>query len=133
MQVLRQYVDLIQQFKAKKEELSIVIGDDKTLIHQFFDGIAHKKYRTDEEAAKDLYNEKPTFPAYKTLKSELKKRLASAVLILDFKQPVLNEFQQAYYICQKNWATINILAGRLKARIRTALASLFLNSLLRVL
>ena len=122
MQVLRQYVDLIQQFKAKKEELSIVIGDEKTLIYQFFDGIAQGKYRTDEEAAKGLYNEKPNFPAYKTLKSEFKKRLVSAVLILDFKQPVLNEFQQAYYICQKNWATINILAGRFKAKAAIDLA-----------
>ena len=122
MQVLRQYVDLIQQFKAKKEELSIVIGDEKTLIYQFFDGIAQGKYLNDEDAAKDLYNEKPTLPAYKTLKSEFKKRLASAVLILDFKQPVLNDLQQAYYICQKNWATINILIGRFKTKAAIDLA-----------
>ncbi len=122
MQILKQYVDLIQQFKAKKEELSIVIGDDKTLIYQFFDGIAQGKYRNDEDAAKDLYNEKPNFPAYKTLKSEFKKRLASAVVILDFKQPILNEFQQAYYICHKNWATISILVGRQKMKAAIDLA-----------
>ncbi len=123
MKVLKQYVDLIQQFKARKEELTIIIGDEKTMLYKFYEGIAEKKYLTDEDASIDLYNgEKPTYPAYKTLKSEFKKRLISGVLILDFKQPILNDVQQAYYICQKNWATINILVGRQKMRATIDLA-----------
>ncbi len=122
MQILKQYVDLIQQFKAKPEELNIVIGDEKTMLFQFFKGISTKKYLTDEDASKDLYHENPSFPAYKTLKSEFKKRLLSAVLILDYKQPALNDVQQAYYVCQKNWAAINIFIGRQKTKAAIDLA-----------
>ena len=41
---------------------------------------------------------------------------------MDFKQPILNDVQQAYYTCQKNWATINILVGRQKTRAAIDLA-----------
>lgn len=122
MLVLRQYIDLIQQFRAKPDELTIMLGDEKTKTRQLFEAIAHKQFKTDEDAALNLYNANPTYPPYKTLKSELKKRLVNAILALDYKQPNLNDLQQAYYICQKNWAAINILVGRQKTRAAIDLA-----------
>lgn len=128
MHILREYVDLITLFKATKDELAIVVGDEKTLIYKFYEGIANRQFLTDEDAAKALYNQTPQFPAYKTLKSELKKRLINSVLVLDFKQSSLNDAQQAYYTCQKNWATINILLGRQKTEAVIDLAQTVLET-----
>jgi hypothetical protein len=122
MQTLKQYTDLILQFKIKKEELAVLVGGEETLMGRYFKGIAEGQYETDAEAAKDLYNQSVSYPAYKTLKSELKKRLIHAVSVLDFKQPLLNDVQQAYYTGQKNWSIINILLGRLKIQAAIDLA-----------
>lgn len=122
MKILKDYVELIQLFKATKDELKIVIGEEKTLLFKFYEGVANQKFMTDADASKALYNKPPTYPAYKTLKSEFKKRLINSVLILDFKQITLNDVQQAYYNCQKNWATINILLGRQKIQAAVDLA-----------
>jgi hypothetical protein len=114
LHILKQYVDVIRQFKVKKEELEFILGSETSLPHRFYKGIIDKSFLDDAEAAKLLYNEKPTHPPYKVLKTELKKKLMHAVLLLDSKQPEFNDMQQAYYQCQKNWATITILTGRFK-------------------
>jgi hypothetical protein len=114
LHILKQYVDVIQQFKVKKEELEFILGSETSLPHRFYKGIIDKFFSDDVQAALSLYNEKPSYPPYKVLKTELKKKLMHAVLLLDSKQPEFNDMQQAYYQCQKNWATITIMTGRFK-------------------
>jgi head-tail adaptor len=114
LHILKQYVDVIQQFKVKKGELEFILGSETSLPHRFYKGIIDKSFSDDAQASRLLYNEKPSYPPYKVLKTELKKKLMHAVLLLDSKQPEFNDMQQAYYQCQKNWATITILTGRLK-------------------
>ena len=115
LQIFKQYIDIIRQFKIKQEEINFIIGTENTLPYKLYIGIADKHFTNDETAAKILYNQKPSYPPYKVLKSELKKKLMHAILLLDSKQPDFNDVQQAYYQCQKNWAAINILTGRFKS------------------
>jgi hypothetical protein len=114
LHIFKQYIDLIQQFKVKKEELSLVLGSEELLPYKLYDIIVNTPNIDDEKAALLLYNQNANYPPYKVLKSELKKKLMHAVLLFDTKQLELNDVQQAYYQCQKNWATINVLTGRQK-------------------
>jgi tetratricopeptide (TPR) repeat protein len=114
MIVLKQYVELLQHFHLDDDEFKLLFGSHSSKLYTFYELIQAEKVVTDEDAAHALYGKKPTFPAYRVLKSELKKKLIHATLILDFKNPQLNDIQQAYYVCQRNWVTINILGGRQK-------------------
>ena len=114
LHIFKQYIDLIQQLKIKKEELSLILGSEELLPYKLYTILANTPNIDDETAAQLLYKQSATYPPYKVLKSELKKKLMHAVLLFDFKQLELNDVQQAYYQCHKNWATINILAGRFK-------------------
>jgi hypothetical protein len=113
--IFKQYIDLIQQLKVKKEELGLILGSEVLLPYRLYNIIANTPNIDDEKAALLLYNQNANYPAYKVLKSELKKKLMHAVLLFDSKQPDFNDVQQAYYQCQKNWATINVLNGRFKS------------------
>jgi hypothetical protein len=114
MKVLKQYVELLQHFTLNDDEVKLLFGSYNSKLYTFYELIDAEKIVTDEDAADALYGKKPTYPAYRVLKSELKKKLIHATLILDFKNPQLNDMQQAYYVCQRNWVTINILGGRQK-------------------
>ena len=113
--IIKQYVEIIQQFKIKKEELHWLIGEESSLQLRFYEGIAKQKFIDDAEAAKALYDNTPLFPAYRALKTEVKKKLMHAILLLDYKHPSMNDVQTAFYTCQKNWSIITILAGRGKS------------------
>jgi hypothetical protein len=126
LHIFKQYIDLIQQFKVKKEELSLVLGSEELLPYKLYDIIVNTPNIDDEKAALLLYNQNANYPPYKVLKSELKKKLMHAVLLFDTKQLDFNDVQQAYYQCQKNWATINVLIGRLKTDAAIDLAQLTL-------
>ena len=112
--ILKQYVEIIEQFKLRKEELHWLVGEEYSLQLKFYYGIAKKEFSNDVVAAQALYKKQPHYPAYKTLKVQLKKKLMHAVLLMDFKNPAFNDVQTAYYTCQKNWAVINIMGGRNK-------------------
>ena len=101
LQIFKQYIDIIRQFKIKQEDINFIIGTENSLPYKLYLGIADKEFTNDETAAKTLYNQKPSYPPYKVLKSELKKKLMHGVLLLDSKQPDFNDAQQAYYQGQK--------------------------------
>lgn len=116
MRKLRQYVDLIQQFKVKKQEINALLGSEQTKIHRFFEGIATRRWADDEDAiVKELYGE--TFDTkhapFRALKTELKKKLKNMLFLIDFKQPdILNDLQQAHYEVLRMEAAMKILIGR---------------------
>jgi hypothetical protein len=116
MQKLRQYVDLIQQFKVKTQEISAVLGGERTKIHQFFEGLAARRWSDDEGAAvRELYGDAfdTTHAPYRTLKTVLKKKLKNILFLIDFKQSdTLNELQQVRYEAVRTEATIKLLLGR---------------------
>ncbi len=122
MQILKEYVSLIKQFRPKSNEIAAIIGEPETLFNRFYYLIASGKCNSDEAAAEALYKAGADHPPYKSLKTELKKRLINTVLALDFRPSEMTDWQQAYYLCQKNWAAINVLMGRLKMKAAIDLA-----------
>ncbi len=135
MHKLRQYVDLIQQFKVKKQEIRAIMGDEKTKLYRFFEGLAAHRWKDDENAAvRELYGETfdTKYTAYRALKTELKKKLKSLLLLIDFKQPdLLNEYQQANYEIFRTEAAIKILVGRGKMDAAVDLAQHLLETALK--
>jgi hypothetical protein len=109
MQVLKEYITLIETFEFKKGEKEALLGNGDTKLAVFYDGILKGKYPTDAVAAKMLYNKKTNHAPYKALKSDLKKRLAQLVFIIDFKKTDWDGYTQAYYDGWKNWSMVNIL------------------------
>jgi hypothetical protein len=112
MQVLKEYIKLIESFEFKRGEKEAILGAPDTKLWNLYHGIHEGLFLTDSAAAKALYEKRSNFGSYKTLKYELKKRLGQLVLIVDFKKADLDDYQQAYYEGYKNWATVNILYRR---------------------
>jgi hypothetical protein len=134
MQKLRQYVDLIKQFKVKKQEINALIGDEQTKIHRFFDGLATRRWKDDDAAMQELYDglSDKKRASYRALKTELKKKLKSLILLIDFKQPdVLNDYQQAHYEVFRTEAATKILLGRGKIDAGMDLAQHLLDTALK--
>lgn len=119
MQKLKQYVDLIKQFKVKKQEVTALLGDDTTKLHRFFDGLAARRWKADEDAiVRELYGEQldTRHGPYRALKAELKKKLRNLLFLMDFHQPdVLNDVQEAHYDSLRTCAAVKILSGRGKS------------------
>lgn len=130
MQKLKQYVDLIKQFKVKKQEVHALLGDEQTKLYRFFEGLATRRWKDDEDAiVRELYGEAfdTRHAPYRALKTELKKKLINLLFLMDFKQTdALNEIQQVYYSALRTAAAIKILIGRGK---RQAAMDLCLNLL----
>jgi hypothetical protein len=118
MKILKQYIEVVDYFKVKKQDISIFIGEDNTKIRQFYEGISTNTWQDEDEAAAALYGADCTaaHPSFRVLKSELKKRLHFLMGgVLDFKQSdKMTEFQQAYYIMTRQQAILKILNGRAK-------------------
>lgn len=116
MKVLKQYVEVLDFFKIKKQELNTLIGEDSTKTRQFFEGIFKDKWQTEDEAAAELFGKDATsgHGSFRVLKTELKKRLHYLMGgVIDFKQPdKLAEFAQVYYITLRQQAILKMLSGR---------------------
>lgn len=119
MQKLKQYVDLIKQFKVKKQEITASLGEDKTKLHRFFNGLATRHWKADEDAiVRELYGEQfdTRHAPYRALKAELKKKLKNLLFLMDFHQPdVLNDIQEVHYDSLRTCTAIKILMGRGKS------------------
>ncbi len=116
MKILKQYVEVIDFFKVKKQDLNALIGDENTKTRQFFEGICNDKWQTEDDAAAELFGSAATsgHGSFRVLKTELKKRLHFLIGgAIDFKQPdKLTEFAQIVYITSRQQAILKILSGR---------------------
>lgn len=118
MKILKQYIEVIDFLKVKKQELNTLIGEDNTKVRQFFEGINANKWQSEDEAATALYGAgcDASHPSFRVLKTELKKRLHFLMGgVIDYKQPdKMTEFQQAHYVAIRQQTVLKILNGRLK-------------------
>ncbi len=118
MKILKQYIEVVDFFKVKKQELNTLIGDDNTKARQFFEGINADIWQNEDEAAAALYGADcdATHLSFRVLKTELKKRMHFLMGgVLDFKQAdTLTEFQQALYITIRQQTVLKLLNGRVK-------------------
>jgi len=123
---MRDLIDLIQIVtKPKLRAVELLSGTkkDTSRLQEFYDLIANGQLKSDEEAAKVLYNEDKQSPVYKKLRKNLKDRLVNALFVIDLNQSSYTDRQRAFYECYKEWAAAKILFGKnaRNAAVRMAL------------
>lgn len=100
---------------TKKKIKKIEIFDDHTLMdtqskfNEFYEALMTGKLKTDNEAAKYLYDSTPLDERYRQLKSRFRRRLLNTLFFLDVNLPATSTYDQAYYTCNKNWTLVKIL------------------------
>ena len=67
------------------------------------------KYRTDADAAEDIYNVEPTHPKYRKLKSRVKELLIRSLFSLHISHPKNSMVAVSAYDCVKNATSARIL------------------------
>ena len=123
MKDLIELVQIVTKPKLKAVELLSDTKKELSRLQEFYDHIASGQLKSDEEAAKVLYNEDKQAPVYKKLRKNLKDRLVSALFVIDLNQSSYTDRQKAYYECYKEWAAVKILFGKnaRNAAVRMAL------------
>lgn len=86
--------------------------DKNSKLGALFWGIAGGAIHTDEDALLLLYQTKEDNSTYRKLKSNLRDRLLDRLLHLDTSSKSFSDYQQAYYECHKNWASVKLLTGQ---------------------
>lgn len=77
-----------------------------------YEGIVKDQFKSDEEAAKILYDDESASPKYRKLKSDLKDRLVEAVSLSDINEKDMSDYQKAYYQCHREWLSLKLLSGQ---------------------
>ncbi|MCB0550584.1 MAG: hypothetical protein KDD19_23645 [Phaeodactylibacter sp.] len=105
----------ISKIVNRKKVRKIEIFDDHSLRHknskfnEFFEGLQGSKFKTDRDAAQQLYGCSPSDPKYRQLKSRFRKRLLNTLFFLDVNIPSASSYDRAYYSCNKDWALVKTL------------------------
>jgi hypothetical protein len=79
------------------------------LYLQLFKGITEGRYKSDEEAAFDLYQTSPKDKRYQMLKSRLKDRLINTLFFINHRKIHDSKYQQAVYQCNRNYFCAKLL------------------------
>jgi hypothetical protein len=80
-------------------------------MNKLLDALDAGSIDSDEEGAQLLFPEDKTGGKYRSLKSDLKTRLYSAVMNINSNQTKFNDYQRSYYQCHKQWVVVKILTG----------------------
>lgn len=120
MDKLKELTTIVNKHKIKRLELLNQVSKD-TKLFQLYEGIVDSKFLNDEDAFRELY-ETDNNDSYLKLKKRLENKLLNTIFLIDIDKPSFNDFQQAKYICDKNWALINFLLSRSAYKMATSLA-----------
>lgn len=103
MDALTELIELVTQKRIKKIELFDESSRNKNSNYfKLFDGIHSRKYKTDEEAAEDIYQCEASAKKYLILKTRLKQKLLNTLFFLDIsKTDGITEREQAFYECTR--------------------------------
>ncbi len=105
----------ISRIITKKKIRKIEVFDGATLdsanskFTEFYDALMAGKFKNDRDAATFLYDCGPTDDKYRQLKSRFRKRLLNTLFFLDTNMPSTNNYDRAYFSCNKDWTLIRIL------------------------
>ena len=105
----------ISKIVTKRKVRKIEIFDDrsfrqkKSKFNEFYEGLRTDKFKSDRDAAQQLYGCGPTDPKYRQLKSRFRKRLLNTLFFLDVNIPSTSSYDRAYYSCNKEWTLIKTL------------------------
>lgn len=110
MNSLRELISLITRKRIKKVELFDESNRNKASnYYKLFDGINTRKYATDAEAARDIYDCLPSEKKYLILKTRLKQKLLNTLFFLDYEGDKSTEYQKALYECNRQLYAIKVL------------------------
>ncbi len=110
MDSLRELISLITQKRIKKVELFDESNRNKTSnYYKLFDGIHSRKYGTDADAAKDIYDCLPSEKKYLILKTRLRQKLLNTLFFLDYDAEKSSEYHKVLYDCNKQVYAIKVL------------------------
>jgi len=132
MDKLNELVDIISRIKTQKIEL---IGSGNTkygkLITQLYEGIANKKYVSDQEAAIDIYGINYTPNNFAHLKKALTKKLLNMLFFIDISDVHFTNFQKKHIAAERQRSAIRILLARGAKNISIGLAEKLLKTSLK--
>lgn len=102
MESLGELINLITKKRIKKVELFDESSRNKqSNYYKLFEGIHSEKYKTDADAARDIYQCDPSEKKYLILKTRLKQKLLNTLYFLDMDDKSVSEAQSAMYECSK--------------------------------
>lgn len=111
MKFLREIAGIVTRFNANSPAKIFSADGRKTKTRSFrmFAALLQGRYKTDKEAANDIYEVEPSHPKYRKLKSRVKEQLLQALFSLDIRRPRYSSELEAFYHCNKNTTFAKIL------------------------
>src|SRR4028118_1142287 len=103
MDSLSELIRLVTKKRIKKVELFDESSRNKSSNYfKLFEGIHSGHYRSDQDAAKDIYDCDPSEKKYLILKTRLKQKLLNTLFFLDFEDDEnVPAYKNALYDCNK--------------------------------
>ena len=103
MDALSELIKLVTKKRVKKVELFDENSRNKSSNYfKLFDGIHTRRYQSDLDAAKDIYQCDPSEKKYLILKTRLKQKLLNTLFFLDFEDDDnVPAYKNALYECNK--------------------------------
>jgi hypothetical protein len=122
MDSLSELIRLVTKKRIKKVELFDESSRNKSSNYfKLFEGIHSGQYRSDQDAARDIYDCDPSEKKYLILKTRLKQKLLNTLFFLDFEDESIPEYQNALYECNKQLycAKVLLMSGSKRIAIPT--------------
>ncbi|NJO00686.1 MAG: hypothetical protein HC880_02455 [Bacteroidia bacterium] len=123
MESLTELIDLVTQKRVKKVELFDESSRNKNSnYYKLFDGIHSQKYKSDDDAAQDIYQCSASAKKYLILKTRLKQKLLNTLFFLDVERNEdISEYETSMQECSKElyYAKILLLNKHWKIAIPT--------------
>lgn len=102
MESLSELIRLVTKKRVKKVELFDENSRNKSSNYfKLFDGIHSEKYRSDADAARDIYACDSSEKKYLILKTRLKQKLLNTLFFLDFEDENTPQYKGVLYECNK--------------------------------
>lgn len=133
MKHLLEIAQLITRKKGRKIEVfeEGPLSSKNSKFNEFYEALLAGRYKNDRDAATHLYGCSPTDDRYRQLKSRFRRRLLNTLFFLDQNQPAGNNYERAYYSCNKDWALVKILLANDAPNTAIDLARGLLNTALK--
>lgn len=111
MKFLREIAGVVTRYNRRSPAQMLGIdgrrGQNRSV--RFFTALLEGRYKTDVEAARDIYGGEPSDYRYRKLKSRVKDQLFNVLFFLNIKQPQNSAVAEALYNCIKHAAIARIL------------------------
>lgn len=99
----------INRNKIKQIEILKDAGDETKRVNKLYNGLLKKKYKTDEEAAMDIFGKDETYLQYRKLRIKLFDLLVNTSFFTDSNLSKFPEATKAEFNCYRNFSAANVL------------------------